>query len=64
MKEENEWDNFLECFLASCRLDVDINTLIYKSLVYILFLYWKTGNLGSETNLPRPNPLARAVTPF
>ena len=58
---ENEWLDFLQCLLASQILDVDVNTPIRRSLVQILLLYKKTGNLGFDTNLSRPNPLVRVA---
>ena len=61
-KEENEWNNSLEFFLASQRLGVDFNTPIHNSLVHILLLYGETGNLGSETNFSQPNPPGRVGT--
>lgn len=54
MKGVKELNDFLEFLLASCKLNVDVNTLIDKSIVHIFLLYVGTGNLGFDTNCLDP----------
>lgn len=50
MKGQKKWNNFLDFFLASWKIDVDVNTPICRSLIHIFVLYWETDNLVSDTN--------------
>lgn len=49
---EKEWKNIIECFLASWRLDLDINTHtnLHDSSTYFAHL-WEDRILGCDTNL-------------